>query len=620
LINEKAGAKKWAAAAIQLVAPPGLQMTEDGVQGYSPHSPYNDDLIRGRSLRDRRAPSVTEMLQRRVVGILAGSQPLEDSERISYASYIALALYRWDQNASLASLQACSREAQGVSDGHTDTGYLMLTTLNDLIVSMSLARLSLHDPKAMSEYVEWLKSGRANEGPDYSMVELYEPFWRWPDDPQSEPAVRWLTHDRHSPALANPFHRFTPSFELGQRTPALGFATVREALITQLRDPKPLRTTEITETPASTRLPSSKADKHNLPSPRTGATRKVIERWCDEFAEELSLNDGMPEYDLAWSMEKRDAVILVMIQRLNLYGDLYRWDPANEDLFRIAGIGEFSRLFLDSHPSRPLVHLRFPALDHPASEPEVAQGRAIFSLAGTVRIVKGIAPMPARFIGAQDVPGESEAVRWRRSTYASLGAVWQIEEQKQPDGSWKRFYGFAGPGMLAAIPADKIELLFRSPNWKAFNNSTDYSIGFEGIAGREVPRFKVGSLPAFQVKVRNRLGTDRAVSTHLLMQGKDGRLDEAASISIGIFRQPDQVKTQTVKFEWPEVKPKIPIAEIASDRSPKMLATLEEALAGTVNLRSAYPLDKLGMYEVRVYVADTPEAGATLSLAFEIVK
>jgi len=610
LADSKSGAKQWAIAAVQLVSPPGVCISEGGIDRRCALSIYLDRYPLGEPLRSDPSINVADLLNRRAHDILAGAEPGDQRERIAYASYIALALYRWDPPASLHPIRNCMLHAVQIVDRQPHQSYLSLSTLQHLIVSMTLCRLSLHDVNAMSDYIDWLHSENCL-AEQRAAIEFLEPFWRFPDD-QLSGNIEWLVKDPQSPISRGKIPNARSKAVLGEHTPAIGVASIRSLIIRQLRDPKPMQTIEV---PIEARG-NGQADGASA-QPRT--TRKVIIRWCDEYASLLSRIEGMPVFESDWTEERRDEAIKIMIERLNTYGDRYRWNAANEDSFGVPPIGYFLKLYGSADARWTLPHLNLPALDHPASPGDVADGNAIFSLTGQVRVVDIKLPVRAKHI----IPGEDvdrpREITWHQSSIARLGAVLQAEEQQQADGSWKCFYGFAGPGVLAAIPADSIELLPGGRTWKPMNGATDYAVCLEGAPDEMAPRFVVGSLPAFLLKARNRLGAAKSVNSALISQRDDGRLVLASNVSLTLFMQTKRVSNDEGESGWAEIAAIHSIETSYAPAQPKTLEPLEELLAGSADLQIAYSLSTPGIYEILVEIEGNEIAGSALSMTFEII-
>jgi hypothetical protein len=122
---------------------------------------------------------------------------------------------------------------------------------------------------------------------------------------------------------------------------------------------------------------------------------------------------------------------------------------------------------------------RLPRLAQPATEKDVAAGRAIFSLLGVSNAQVRVVPLkpfphmarwktlkmfrlrePVPMAPSQASVGLSFAQidALPRESFDREGRIWQAEEVLI-DGKWHRYYGFVGNHIIAKVPAEEIELL-----------------------------------------------------------------------------------------------------------------------------------------------------------------
>jgi hypothetical protein len=194
------------------------------------------------------------------------------------------------------------------------------------------------------------------------------------------------------------------------------------------------------------------------------------------------------------------------------------------------------------------VQIHFPKLDHPATPQDVKEGRAIFSLSGTIRNYQ----MPDFPIGAwrpshreDPYPGSIHYAdgTWKDSIfYHTGGKVWQAEEALV-NGKWERYYGFVGRYQLDKVPAT--EIAFSDVSTGEISNSV--SISFNGPEGRPDPRIVFdlwsGTFPAkfipvgdplpVTVGVQNNSGLDQQVPDALMLPtGASNKLPKGIVISV----------------------------------------------------------------------------------------
>jgi hypothetical protein len=139
------------------------------------------------------------------------------------------------------------------------------------------------------------------------------------------------------------------------------------------------------------------------------------------------------------------------------------------------------------------------AAGRPATETDVAVGRAIFSLEGEGEVRVG--PLPGLPLVAM---WDAEGAAARLS-----GFVWQAEEVYR-DGRWERFYGFAGDG-VHRVPAEEIE--FRSPwsRWGALPDGLGARLAVAEADRPTGPVFFPGEQVNASLRIRNQQGTSREV-------------------------------------------------------------------------------------------------------------
>ena len=163
--------------------------------------------------------------------------------------------------------------------------------------------------------------------------------------------------------------------------------------------------------------------------------------------------------------------------------------------------------------------IHFPRLDHPATQDDVEQGRAIFSLTGESRVWKMPAfPMEASWTTLKENPGRGLSFDKKEGqttfiAYDTKGKVFQAEEVLV-DGHWERFFGFVGAYHIAKVPASEIEFPARNrtiPLPRAFDS--EIAGPGQSQVGGVTSIAKLGMKDALPVtlKIRNRSGLDQSV-------------------------------------------------------------------------------------------------------------
>ncbi len=276
---------------------------------------------------------------------------------------------------------------------------------------------------------------------------------------------------------------------------------------------------------------------------------EVAFRACDFIAWKLSTLEGAPECELCWSQERRDAAIAAARGYLLTYG---------RDLSADGVTGK------DDFP-HPRAHLRFPALERPATDDDAREGRAIFSLAGKgeVRVAPMSASFPirAKWLTLQAFPIDRQYGNGTtRREYLQDGWVWQAEEVHRGD-RWERSYGFVGHATIARAPASEIEF---SPDQHRMPTLLD------GLDARlELSSPAEGGLPPgrpviMTLKIRNCRGVEKPVPTEFLRPADDGKPALRRGLSLALFdiatdtagvafsavpRNGEHTPTRTARFE-----------------------------------------------------------------------
>ena len=373
--------------------------------------------------------------------------------RLRDALRLAQSLEKWDAPASVPVLQAVHRRNVALlADPKT---YVSCGESAELAARAILTRMSAGDPTALTDYARWVRTIRPREAVGFEAGTIFEPMWRNPTNVAIQQAANALFTGRASvwthPETDKTNWTLNGIWEL-VRMPMVGVAGFRDLLLRLLENQAPDGTIQVLSEKSVTArtngsqqdLPPGFEDPLAKPGPETPF------RVCDYWAHQISEIPGAPLCEPYWPLDLRNRAEAAQIRFLGQYGDRFQYVPLpyEDTTFR-------------APPPRPV----FPSLDHPATQEDVRQGRAIFSLGKTgARVVKlAHYPLRARWTTLKKYPVEQEEYApdegmRTKLTYLQEGEIWQAEEIVE-GGKLHRYYGFIGSHEVAKVPASEIEIL-----------------------------------------------------------------------------------------------------------------------------------------------------------------
>ena len=454
LADDTARPEQWLQAAGGIIQPdnvqyvPGSMIFSESVT--TPLAPGRPPRFRGEVLRAEAAPSVSELMAKRVSQMAPGAGPPTSSidfNRMRDATRMTLIMSAWDARAAVPALRAQMQRCEALFQ---TTPYYR-SFVGDFApdyAQITLARRRGGDTTALPDYDAWLRGLQADTLPSFSrdQIAMFAPLWLYPDDLTARATADWVFDDPRSPW--NPLLQKRPTSVQVEgliSSPLLGLSAFRRQVLLALADDRRVGTITVRPgDPVDVRL-----DRVLDYGGMTGAPGVATPlRACDVYASSLAQVNGFAAYDPAWPPARRDQSIQQDARLLRRYGERLAYDSAFAGLTR-----DFPQ---------PLAHLTFPALAHPATDADVQAGRAIFALPGVRRVLKMPPfplkacwltlkddPYPQQFDAATGKPREVLA-------YHQDGWVWQAEERRV-NGHWERFYGFVGPHEIAQAPASEIE-------------------------------------------------------------------------------------------------------------------------------------------------------------------
>ena len=610
LADDASTKAQWLDAAEALAQPADVQG-----RGGSYSIPYRVGgkvpVPRGEPLRDRKGPSVTDLMARRAESLDPPRGPVENFG-VYEANRMANFLARWDPKGALPTLKARVARCASIvkaSEGKTSRP----DGLEAAIARMTLLRQDAGDPGALDDYAGWVRTVTPS-GFSFFPVEMFEPTWRNADHPTIASAAEALFDDPKSPwvPLFRPRERGWngDAFKAGLVTsPMLGVDPFRKLVLAGLAD---RRETGSVTTDAEGKV-VVKIDEGTTSFPamlkddplRPASPSTMPLRLADLYCSTLQGIGGSPRCELYWPEAKRDEAIARCEAFLRQYGPGFRYRQAAKSLYESAPF----------YPQHPKAILTFDPLDRPATPEDVRAGRAIFSLdAAEARIWPlPTFPMKARWT-TQEIPDDDPVLRSVRSTNGRTrsqveilqgGTVWQAEEASE-GGRWRRYYGFMGRFALARVPAEEVEFPASwNTGWSPVSAELDGRLIPPGgsddgsrIVSKEVT---LGEPLPIEVWLRNRRGV--ASEAPADWARVEGGLSLRDGLTIRLSRLPETPSTAKGRGTAPPPAREIPAREVRRHRDgegPRSLAPAAATRALRFDLRDAFDIGAAGRYRLEV--------------------
>jgi hypothetical protein len=504
LADDAAQPEAWREAAGNIVCPADEDFQDPDRQYdnrlFFPPRFFLAKIIRsGESLRSKTAPSVTELLGRRMRTMAART----DDVWLKNAGNLALCESKWDPVGSREDVRWLAR--QWMACDRKEREYLDESRI-DWVTTLTDCLLPTGDKVAAQEFVDWVATLEPARLPEFP--ELFVPFWKYRNQPELAAGAERIFNDPGSP-----WSRLVFPIGVGGRavlaeslsTPLLSVPGFRKLVLRELGNTAPLCPVEVTEPPGDLVMHWSDSYRVVLPSrdPRRPAPGEYPVRVCDYVASKIAGITGAPEFQLYWPAAARDAGVRACSEFLERFGD---------ELLLFSGMPS-------AYNSVAIV--TFPQLDRPARAEDVESGRAIFSLAGkrhVRRLPLAHYPMDARWKNLYSSP-TAQAVSGKEGViteygFDQTGFVWQAEEWEE-DGKWNRVYGFVGDNVMAQVPADEIEFPSAAA-WDDLKGAVDAQIVAPGAVknGETRPRLLSHDAPLTAVMwLRNGSGLDQIVAS-----------------------------------------------------------------------------------------------------------
>jgi len=510
LADDNATPAQWVEAANFIIQPSNeSRVPGSSLSRVAPLKPGEKPTLRGESLRGKHDPSVSALLEKRILSLITANegQPLSDAQSRDASSLIT-ALAKWAGKEALPALRTFSAQYRQHVDKEATGTYPYPYNLGNGYVDTVLLRAKYQDRDALKEYAAWLHSLTKAKGLSLD-IHLFQPLCDYATDPAMIDTAHWLFTDEQSPLRKDKIIEQGRSQELLD-SPWLGVEGFRVALVKLLSDTTEAGSLSLSagnyltmkrkEMGGSSSYPAPFGDPL-LPKPNV----EIPFRRCDEIANALVQVEGMPRCEVYWPKAERDKAIAAIITHLSHYGNNYRKNP---DLPK--------RDYWEGFP-HDMARLSFSHLDHPATAQDVAEGRAIFSLGTTIPVRMyhlPAVPLKGKWVTLKKYPSEGQSydpktkVSTKTINYNQTVMVWQAEEVLQ-DGKWQRYYGVVGPHELARVPAEEIEFEVDEP-WQhgALPGGIDCTLALP-----DGNRYPLDVPKSLCLILRNRRGIERSVPT-----------------------------------------------------------------------------------------------------------
>ena len=588
---------------------------KDNLIAHEPPNPQWKPVLQGESLRTMAAPSISELLVRRLreieqqpVADLADAGDPNGPLGVRFAIQTASALLTWDGPNQLLALRKCSAWLRAVFDHWPPLHGLLCVPMSFLYEK----RAELGDETALEEYLKWLAVTTPEGVDNDAALALWWPAWLHPDSPAVEQTVADLFSDRGAWSHPiRPDQDFTKDLVSLCLSPLVGLPSFRDELLRRLRDKGQIGQLEVSESAVSWQSAtgqgwSSTIDGQSSMVPTPGS--HIPLRSCDLYAACLGRLPGAPDCEPYWPEPERDEAVAKIAAYLEAYGDNLRHGLGATAAGRSLAGPELlcASLSLMGPSDWNAARLFFPTLDHPAVPEDVRDHRAIFALEGERRLWKP--------------PQAPNVAIWRPASGSPEGFVTLRQaEEVFTDGKWERFFGVVAAHRIVRVPAAEIEFTF--PDWESalehqwtwLDGGFDAALttphtGGEWEAGDHAydPFAQGQPLPAALI-VRNRRGLDQTPPADLFKQNGDTRT-LPPGVKLTLYYSPKMPPSYNPKkpkpkpdemAPWTEVPSRAESPAARSDTGTVTMASTEVKTVFEIDLRDLFDLSRRGSYRLR---------------------
>jgi hypothetical protein len=585
LADDNVPPMRWVEAAgeiVKLVAPP-----RDRPEA---------SIFAGESLRDKRSPSVAELMAKRAEELAASAD--NSPFALRNACKIAYDLDTWDPAASGPTLAALAKKC--MFSAAMDP-YDWQTGETPGVVVLTLLRMEHGDETALQEYAEWLRTVDPQKA--RPIAAAFEPLWRHPDDPAVVEAISSMFANSKSPWVAFVIRGADTGHSLIV-TPILGVRPFREHVLAQLSNKDKAGTIIIEYGQVRVRVEGGaewNLGPHSItPHPPEPSTELAF-RICDPYAYGLSRVPGFGEFQLHWPEPQRDEAVAACAELLWVYGEGFKYSPEMNQREQ----GSWLRWYY----SNGKAVLALPALDLPATEDDVAKGRAIFSLAreGQARQIKlARVPLAATWTPGVRATGARQGAQSAAPSNARACLVWQAEEVLK-NGTWEACYGVVWEHGIGQAPAAEVQF----SGWDGRGLTSDglaCHVGWKDKKAEKSGYLRVtrGSPVVLTLHIINLLGTPQTVPSVYYREDKEAGPAVLEGIRVWVARrvrrppprlQEDARECYTVppRTIWERLQPKRD-THFRPTAPGRELGATEEIKAFDLDVRDWFDISEPGQY------------------------
>jgi hypothetical protein len=276
--------------------------------------PGENQKLRGEILRDKRNPSVTELLVNQANFVTDQASHLDQFQgvdAINVGTELAGIINKWEKPAAVSPAQVLMRRAIVLWPNWTT---FIMSSGHDLardIPRLAEIRIEGGDTNALDEYAAWIKTADEEKIDEYA-IEAFEPLWHNPTNPVVVTVSEWLFNDTNSPWSKLPWQRSTFHDPLDSNLVTL--PAFRQMLARELEDKSPFGSMQW-QTGIGMNINYSVTgssggyhfDWPDAESPTNGT--KVQIRYCDWIAWKLSKSKQISFFNPFAPIEKRDEAI-----------------------------------------------------------------------------------------------------------------------------------------------------------------------------------------------------------------------------------------------------------------------------------------------------------------------
>ena len=320
LTNDTAGRDVWEQAIKGITTP---------ARGGGASPGRSADRLQGESLREKAAPTVTELMQKRI-----GNWRLQtEQEQLGLTRHLELIrrVGLWEPGAEVPLLAATA--AAVVEAWNTDLGLPQRKAgvgamLGRNIARISLDRAALGDTNALPDYAAWLRRVTDEDYRQWQDNRLarqhpLEPLWQFPTHPAMAEIASFLFDPERSGLRSRlQFSAGINSLVVLESGTALArLPAFRALLVKALEDQTVIGSVRILGNGRyevrdnSGRIANfRRQDEEKLADPSDAQPL----RYCDFVGPGMSSWAGLPKMELYWSAEERDAALAVFIAALKL--------------------------------------------------------------------------------------------------------------------------------------------------------------------------------------------------------------------------------------------------------------------------------------------------------------